>query len=280
MKTTRTAVALALAVIGAPTLGLAQDLSTDTAVSAEPLSIDTLSTQNSRQRGFVFSLRGGAGMKPKYLGSDDYEVTPDLGFRLHRFTLSEGLDYGSGDAWNDFRGWDFHGSFDYIGRRDSSDDDALRGMDDIDPAYELGFGFGYTDENYNVYSDFRRGFGGHEGWTAEAGLDLIARPTREWRLSMGPRLYWGSDEFADTYFGVSSSEATADRPAYDPDGGLLGGGAEFVARYQLNDDWGLEGGVTWRKFMNDALDSPIVDSGAEDQWTIRFGVIRVVRMNF
>ena len=76
MKTTRTAVALALAVIGAPTFGLAQDLSTDTAVSAEPLSIDTLSTQNSRQRGFVFSLRGGAGMKPKYLGSDDYEVTP------------------------------------------------------------------------------------------------------------------------------------------------------------------------------------------------------------
>lgn len=275
------AAALALALLAVPAMVSAQDMTSPLdSATGSTVAPATVSSQNTRQRGFVFSLRGGVGMAPKYLGSDEYGVTPDLGFRFHGLRLSDGLDFGNGDAWNDFRGFDVHGSFDFIGKRDASEYDDLRGMDDIDAAVELGIGVGYTAENYRTYADVRRGFGGHEGWVGEAGFDFISRPTSDWRLSMGPRLYWGNDEVASTYFGVSASEATADRPAYDAEGGLLGAGAEFVARYQINRDWGLEGGVTYRSLLNDAADSPIVDDGAQDQWSVRFGVIRVIRLNF
>ncbi|MCA0963826.1 MipA/OmpV family protein [Salipiger bermudensis] len=281
MTRLRTATALALALLAAPAMVSAQEATSLLDTSADATASEaTFSTQGTRQRGFVFSLRGGVGMEPKYLGSDEYGVTPDLGFRFHGLRLSDGLDFGDSDAWNDFRGFDVHGSFDYIGKRDASEYDDLDGMDDIDATVELGMGVGYTAENYRTYADVRRGFGGHEGWVGEAGFDFISRPTSDWRLSMGPRLYWGNDEVADTYFGVSASEATGDRPAYDADGGLLGAGAEFVARYQINRDWGLEGGVEYRSLLNDAADSPIVDDGAQDQWSVRFGVIRVVRLNF
>ncbi len=280
MTTFRTATAVALALLAAPAMVSAQEVTSLLDNASDTTASPALSSQSTRQRGFVFSLRGGIGMAPEYLGSDEYSVVPDLGFRFHSLRLSDGLDFGDSDAWNDFRGFDVHGSFDYIGERDSSEYDGLRGMDDIDAAVELGIGVGYTAENYRTYADVRRGFGGHEGWVGEAGFDFITRPTSDWRLSMGPRLYWGNDEVADTYFGVSASEATSDRPAYDADGGLLGAGAEFVARYQINRDWGLEGGVTYRSLLNDAADSPIVDDGAQDQWSVRFGVIRVIRLNF
>ena len=126
----------------------------------------------------------------------------------------------------------------------------------------------------------RRGFGGHEAWVGEAGLDLIARPTDRWKLTVGPRLFWGSDDYADTYFGVDTSEAAAGRPAYEAEGGLLTSGVEVGARYQIDDDWGLEGAVTWEKYRNDAADSPIVENGSDDQWSVRLGVTRVFRLRF
>lgn len=229
---------------------------------------------------FVFSLRGGATVAPEYFGSEDYAVGPDLGFKFHGLTLRNGRQFGDGDPWTDPLGWNVHGSFRYIGERDASDYDDLGGMDDVDAALELGFGFGYSAENFSAFTDFRRGFGGHESWVGEAGMDVIARPGSRWKLTAGPRLFWGSNDYADTYFGVDGNEATASRPAYDADGGLLSAGVEMGARYQLNDDWGLEGALTWEQYRNDAADSPIVENGSDDQWTIRFGVTRVFRLRF
>ncbi|MCR8550847.1 MipA/OmpV family protein [Salipiger sp. P9] len=264
MRSLRPALALTLTV-AAPAAGIAQTAQTSYAPSQPEL---------------VFSLRGGVAVTPEYFGSDDYSAGPDLGFKFHGLTLRSGKQLGDGDPWADAYGWDLHGSFRYIGERDASDHDDLRGMEDVDAALELGLGFGYTAEHFSAFTDLRRGFGGHESWVGEAGLDLIARPNDRWKLTLGPRLFWGSDGYADTYFGVDASEATATRPAFDAGGGLLSTGLEMGARYQINNDWGLEGALTWETYQNDAADSPIVDSGSEDQWTIRFGVTRVVRLRF
>ncbi len=119
MTSFRKAAALALALLAAPAVASAQDVkSILNAPSDYAASTATLSSQGTRPRGFVFSLRGGVGMAPKYLGSDEYAVVPDLGFRFHSLRLSDGLDFGDADAWNDFRGVDVHGSFDYIGKRE------------------------------------------------------------------------------------------------------------------------------------------------------------------
>ncbi|MCL3881281.1 MipA/OmpV family protein [Marivita sp. GX14005] len=223
----------------------------------------------------VFTLRGGVLARPEYFGSDDYKAGADLGFRLNHLSLRNGLSFGNPDPWADSQGLSFGGSLRYIQERDTSDFDELAGLDDIDATVELGVSVRYGLENFAAFGTVRRGFGGHEGWVGEIGADVIARPSDRWRLSVGPRLLFGDDEYSDTYFGVTPSESSAALAAYDPDGGLVSAGVEFGARYQINDVWGVEGAVTWDAFQNDALDSPIVEQGSDEQWGARIGLTRV-----
>lgn len=238
----------------------------------EPAAFSTQSRLSSPP--LVFSLRGGAAVSPEYFGSDEYDLGPDLGFTLHYLRLG-GREFGDPDPWAERSGFDVHGSFRYIGERDASDFDELSGLDDVDAALELGLGVGYTTRNAAGFVDVRRGFGGHEGYVLEAGADAIFRPTDALRLSLGPRVLYGDDEYTDTYFGIDASEASASLPAYDADAGLVSYGVELGMRYRISDRWGLEGAVSYDRFADTASDSAIVGNGSDDQWGARLGVTRV-----
>ncbi|WP_292286747.1 MipA/OmpV family protein [Marivita sp.] len=224
---------------------------------------------------FVFTLRGGVAASPEYFGSDDYEIGPDLGFRFNSLALGNGRSFGNPDPWADSMGLTFGGSFRFIQDRDAEDFDELSGLETIDAAVELGASLRYGTEHFAAFGEMRRGFGGHEGWVGELGADAILRPSDRLRLTLGPRIFYGDDTYSDTYFGVTAAEASADLSAYDPEGGMVSAGVEFGASYQINDDWGLEGALTWEKYTDDALDSPIVEQGSDEQWGLRFGVTRV-----
>ena len=186
-----------------------------------------------------------------------------------------GRSFGNPDPWAEARGFGIRGSFRYIGERDDDDYGELEGLDDIDAAYEVGLGAGYAGENYYVFADVRRGFGGHEAWVGEVGADAVFRPSERLRVTFGPRAFFGSDDYASTYFDVSAAEAAASSfNAYDADGGLISTGVELGMRYKLSENWGLSGAVTYDRFRGDAEDSPIVQQGSEDQWGARLGVTR------
>ena len=250
-----------------------------TEVEARPVISAPASVEAARPT-LVFSLRGGLASNPEYFGSDNNELGPDLAFRFGFARLPGNYEFGNPDMYAVTpRVFNVHGSLRYIGERDSSDYNDLRGMDDVDAALELGAGLGYTTRNFDAFADLRRGFGGHEGWVVEAGADYVSRPTDRLRLNMGPRFLWGDDDYADTYFGVDS--AAPGRPLYEADGGLVSAGLEFGANYRLTDAWGLEGAITYDALQNDAADSPLVkDLGDSDQWGVRFGVTRVIQLGF
>ena len=224
---------------------------------------------------FVFTLRGGVAASPDYFGSDEYQVGPDLGFRFNYLALGNGRSIGNPDAWAESQGLTFGGAFRFIQERKTNDFGELAGLDDIDAAVELGVSLRYGTENFAAFGEVRRGFGGHEGWVGEIGADAIIHPTDRLRLSLGPRLFFGDEEYSNTYFGITPAEASAALPAYDLDGGMVSAGIELGARYQINDLWGLEGAVTWERYTDDAADSPIVKQGTDEQWGVRFGVTRV-----
>ena len=223
----------------------------------------------------VFTLRGGVGTEPEYFGAEDNEGVGDFGFRFNYLALRNGREFGNPDPWAEKTGLNFGGSFRIVKDRDTDDFDELAGLDDIDTAVELGVSASYGTENFNTFAELRRGFGGHEGWVAEIGADAIFYPVDRLRLSLGPRVFFGDDEYSNTYFGITASEASAALPQYDLDGGLVSAGVEFGARYQINDLWGVEGAVTWEKFQGDAADSPIVEQGSDEQWGARIGITRV-----
>jgi outer membrane protein len=236
---------------------------------------------DSRTPDIVVTLRAGVQVSPAYFGSDDYQVGPDFSARFDFIRFPNGFEYGSSRTVGFRSGWGLQGSFRYLGKRDSEDDDQIEGLDNVPWAAEVGLGVGYEQRNWRVFTDARYGFVGHNAWVGEIGADGIAYPLEGLTLTLGPRLEFGSDRFADTYFGISAAESEASGLAeYDASGGLLGAGVEFGARYLFNERWGVEGAAGWQRLVNDAADSPVTATGSEDQYSFRLGITRRISLDF
>ncbi|SEW22486.1 Outer membrane scaffolding protein for murein synthesis, MipA/OmpV family [Cognatiyoonia koreensis] len=230
-----------------------------------------------------FDLGLGAQSGPAYFGSDETVIGPTGSFALDRFAFGS-VVIGDGDP----NGIGFKGGFRYIGERSGDDYDELLGLNDIDAALELGGGITYTDLPTGhgdwgtlTYAEVRYGVIGHEAWVAEIGSDLIYTPTDDLTLTLGPRLFGGTDDYAETYFGVSPDEAASSSyDAFAATGGVLSRGLEASASYDFNEDWGVTGTITYEEFLNDAANSPIVQQGSSDQLNVSLVVTRSISFNF
>jgi outer membrane protein len=229
----------------------------------------------------VLTLRAGVQVSPSYLGSDDYDVGPDIAARLDYIRFPGGFEFGSGRTVGFRSGWGLRGSARYLGERDADEHDVIEGLDDVDWSFELGLGVGYEQRNWRAFTDVRYGVIGHNTWVGEIGADGIAYPTDGLTLTLGPRLSFGTDRFAETYFGVTPAEAAAsDLPEFNASGGLLGAGMELGARYRFNERWGVEGAASWNRLVNDAADSPVTETGSADQYELRLGITRSISLDF
>lgn len=226
------------------------------------------------------ALGAGFSISPSYLGSDEYEVGPDVQMRFSNVRLPGLLSFGSPSE--NAAGLGLRGGLRYIGSRRPSDDDSLKGTNTIDRSVELGIGLGYEAEDWRAFGEVRYGVLGHNAWVGEAGADALFRPSDDLMINLGPRAHFGSDRFMDTYFGVSGEEAAAapELDEFSPSGGLYAVGVELGARYAFSDSWGLEGAASYDRLVEDAGDSPITDAGSRDQFGIRFGITRTIRLGF
>jgi MipA family protein len=236
---------------------------------------------DSRTPDVVVTLRAGVQVSPAYFGSDEDDLGPDLAARIDYFRFPNGFEYGSSRTVGFRTGWGIQGSFRYLGERDSDDHDQIEGLDNVPWAAEAGLGVGYEQRNWRVFTDVRYGFVGHNAWVGEIGADGIAYPMEGLTLTLGPRLEFGDNRFAETYFGISSEEsANSGLTPFQADGGLLGAGLEFGARYLFNERWGVEGAAGWQRLLNDAADSPVTETGSEDQYSVRVGITRRISLDF
>ena len=227
-----------------------------------------------------FTLRAGVSAQPEFPGSDEIIVGPDLGFSFGALEIGR---FGIGDPDPEMvqTGLGLRGSFNYVGERDSSDFEELRGLDDVDASIELGLGLAYRQDAYQVFGDLRYGVTGHEALVGEVGADVFFRPSDRLIVNAGPRVLFGSDDYARTYFGVSPEESSlSGLDAFDAEGGALSAGLEVGARYSLGGDWGVEGAVTYDRLLGDAQDSPITEAGSADQYGVRIGLTRRITFDF
>lgn len=232
----------------------------------------------AQERSFNFSLRGGVSAAPEYLGSDQTEARADLGFTFGSLSWG-GKTIGNGVRGVPNNGVSVRGAFRVIGDRTVDASPELAGLEDIDTAVELGFGLTYQQTNWMAFGKVRKGVTGHSGVTGTIGADLIYRPNDRWLITAGPRVNFGNDEFANTYFGVPTGSSSS-FAAYEATGGALGAGLKVAGTYFIDDKWALEGAVSYEKLLGDAADSPITQNGSEDQWRIRLGLSRVFSLNF
>jgi len=236
---------------------------------------------NATNPDVVLTVRAGVAFSPTYLGSDSYQLGPDLSARIDYLRFPGGFEYGSSRTVGFRTGFGIRGSVRYIGERNSKDE--IRGLDDVPWSFEAGLGVGYEQRNYRVFTDVRYGLVGHNAWVGQIGADGIAYPMDGLTVTLGPRLDFGDDKFTQTYFGVSNQESAntgGTIASFNASGGLVSAGVELGARYLFNDRWGVEGAASWNRLVNDAADSPITATGSEDQYGLRVGITRSISLDF
>lgn len=252
---------LALIVFAASKPSLAQD----------GVAVSDIRPQSGKQ--YVIHMGGGAIIKPKYPGADKNLVYPFPIISVGRFFVP-----GVGqvvDGQKVKRGFNIYPSFDFNGVRKASDSPDLIGTTEVDWAFELGVGVGYRYDWIRGFFELRQGFNGHTGQVAELGLDFIANPTDRLEFRFGPRATWGSNNYMDTYFGVTPAEAASPGSILNPfnaQSGLKTVGVAAIASYALSEVTTLHFRGTWDRFTGDAKDSPIVQAGKENQYSLGAGI--------
>lgn len=209
----------------------------------------------------------GGQLKPKYPGASETILSP---YPIFQVTREGG---SSGGVLPD--NVSLYPSFSFMGERSAADSTKLTGTNSIDWAFEAGLGLRYEEGPVRLYGHVRQGFGGHSGQVAAIGADLVGQLDARTRYEIGPRLNWASEEYMDTYFGVTAAEAAAPGSvltAFDPDGGFYSAGIHARISHDLTDRVRLHARASWERFIGDAADSPIVTTGSEDQFRVGAGV--------
>ena len=228
----------------------------------------------------IFRLGAGVSYGPAYFGSKNNQAGAVGSFGFQFLRGPGGLTLGS-DIGATRYGLAPRGSFRVIGKRSATDHAELTGMVDVPLSVEVGFGLGYTAQNFEAFADVRYGAIGHHAFVGELGADLVMRPSDRLTLKVGPRLLVGSNRFNDTYFGVTAAEASG--PAltpYNPGSGAVSAGVEVAASYAMTDVWNLDGALRYDRFLGDAKASPIVRQGSDDQLRLTIGISRLISLDF
>lgn len=223
-----------------------------------------------------FSLTGGAGVAPKYFGSDDYRVGPTGSFGFNGLSFGS-VQTGAADGPVHYApGFAVGGAFRFIPKREGKDE--LTGMEDVKASLELGLRAHYTEEFWHVFATVRYGVIGHKAIAGEVGADVIWRDPSGLVLNAGPRAEFGNGRFNRTYFGVTPGEANQNRAPYTLSGGFHSVGLEVGAYQPLSADWGLTGAVRYDRLRGDAGRSPIVQN--RNQFSAQIGLTRHFNLRF
>lgn len=214
----------------------------------------------------------GAGVlfSPDYLGSNDWRVTPIAAPEVRAPFDTFFLSFRDGLGGTLLREGPFSAGLVLRPRfgRDQDDNDALRGMGDIRLAGEAGGFVSYSDGTYLARAELRQGFGGHSGILADVRLDRVFRARPDLILSAGPRLSWGSRDFAETYFGVTEDQSR--RSGYAPfrPSDYWFAGVAVGATYLLSERWTAIAFGEVGRILGGAADSPLVDRGTPTQGVV------------
>jgi outer membrane protein len=254
---------LALAALQAAS---AQDLSVDADVPA----VDEPSKPSPEWR---YMVGIGAAVVPDYEGSEDYTAAPvplariqrgDLYAKLTGLKLSSNLvphpNFRLGPVLN------------VRGERDKVDNDRVDNMEDIDSALELGVVGGYDVKLDKAVLSLEVEFladvsDEHEGWLLTPRIKYVRSLSDSFTLLASTSLTVASDDYMETYFGVSSSDSVrSGLSTFDADEGVKDWSLALGAVYNLTDSWGIGAFALYKLLLEDAADSPVVDDvGDENQ---------------
>jgi outer membrane protein len=216
-------------------------------------------------------------LQPTFEGSDRYEVVP--------FPVIDIRQAGTPEHFKSPRDGFGVGLYEYgplrfgvVGNvvlpRNDSDDDDLRGLGDVDWAFEIGAFAEYWPVNWlRTRAELRQGIGGHHGLVGDLSADLVLPVTPQLTLSAGPRLTLATASAMSPYFDITPAQSAASGlPVYDAGGGVRSYGLGAQARYHWTPRWESHVFVEYQRLSDGAADSPLVSlRGSADQVQVGIG---------
>lgn len=211
----------------------------------------------------------GAQLVPSYPGADDHSLRPLVDVSRSRGSKPfdfEAPDESFGPALIKEGGLEIGPALNLQGSRKASDVGAA--LDKIPFTVEAGAFVQYAfSPKFRIRTELRKGLGGHDGWTGQAGADFVARDGDDWLFSIGPRVTVSDGRYHRAWFGVTAAESVrTGLAAYRPGGGIQAVGATAGFIKQLTKRFGLYSYAKYDRLVGDAADSPVVRvHGSRDQ---------------
>lgn len=213
----------------------------------------------------------GAQFVPSYPGADDHSLRPLVAVSRTRGSTPfdfEAPDESFGLSLIDEGGFEFGPALNFEGSRKAQDVGAA--LDKVPSTFEAGAFVQYAfSPKFRFRTELRKGLGGHDGWTGQAGADFVARDGDDWLFSVGPRITWSDGRYHRAYFGVTAPESVRTGLAvYRPGSGIQAVGATAGFLKQLSRRFGIYSYAKYDRLTGDAADSPVVRAfGSRDQFS-------------
>ncbi|WP_442754909.1 MipA/OmpV family protein [Methylocystis sp. JAN1] len=137
--------------------------------------------------------------------------------------------------------------------------DGLFGLRRVPLTHEVGGFVEYHPfDHFRVRAEMRQGVDGHEGFVAAFYADAYETVGR-FRFSVGPRLNFGDNNYANAYFSVTPFEALVNGrlTPYTATGGFTAAGGMATIRYHLTDDFAVSVYGGGQRLLGSVGSSPI-----------------------
>ena len=223
----------------------------------------------------------GLGMAPDYEGSDDNEAVP-MFMGNYIFDSGRSISLMGPKLKANLlasRKVRFGPVLNYRMGRDDVDNNRVDDMKDIDDAFEAGLFAAMDIDNFLLNLDVLFDVSDtHDGYTVEASAGYRWKASSTLTITPSVVLTGADADYMDTYFGINRKNVgSSSLPYYNAnDGDLKDVGINVVAHYTPWEKWGIMGVVSYKKLLNDAKDSPIVDDEGNDK-QLTLGVMATYR---
>lgn len=226
---------------------------------------------------WIVTLSAQANVGPAYPGAKRYSFSGYPGIGLRR--ASEPETYSAPDDGFSFafynNSWLRFGAVGrLVGDRSTRNNHVLTGLAYVPYSLELGGFAEVTPVSWGrLRVELRQAVSGHDGLVATVGGD-VWQSWSQWTVSAGPRLYFGDDKYARTYFSVTPAQAFTNNlaggvlSAYNATGGLTSVGGTVALRYDYNPNWRVTAFGNYQRLTGSVADSPLATrAGTRDQYT-------------
>jgi outer membrane scaffolding protein for murein synthesis (MipA/OmpV family) len=161
----------------------------------------------------------------------------------------------------------------YYGSREEDDNEALKGLGDIDGGVDGRVFVSVPVGPISLTSMYQRDLSGnHDGAIFSVGALFFKPVTPKLRVNLQGRLNFASENFMNTYFDINLSQSSrSSMTVYDADAGIKDISAFNILIYSLTRHWNVVSFMGLSRLLGDAANSPIVEErGTANQF--RFGL--------